>query len=461
MTKKGRAVVDVKCSVASTCHVIDQGGVIYDATLNQTDVTYGQKGHNKFYIAQALESDSGNKWYCWTRWGRVGANGQSKLDPCGSAAAAIKAFEKKFYEKTKNQWANRANFKPVKGKYDLIEMDHGNDDEEEEEEKDIEGELEKKRQARNTTSTTPSSSKLDARVQELIKLIFDLTMFEQTLMSYDIDVKKMPLGRISKNQIAKGYEILESIEELFNEDDHPSKSDLAELCNRFYTVIPHDFSFKKPPIISTLEELQNKMDLLEVLGDIEVAQNLIDKEKKQKSEENPIDAKYKVLNNSITAIDKGSDEWNRVETYLKNTKESYKLTLLDLYALNRDNEKEAFSKFDHIKERKLLWHGSKVAVFPSILSGGLKIMPHSGGRVGRGLYFADIVAKSASYCGLHNNIGLILLNEVALGKSHEITKDDPSLTKAPKGFDSVLAKGFKQVDDSEDYEEYVNTKLIF
>ena len=30
-------------------------------------------------------------------------------------------------------------------------------------------------------------------------------------------------------------------------------------------------------------------------------------------------------------------------------------------------------------------------------------MPHAGGRVGAGLYFADMIAKSAGYLGFHNN----------------------------------------------------------
>jgi len=124
---------------------------------------------------------------------------------------------------------------------------------------------------------------------------------------------------------------------------------------------------------------------------------------------------------------------------------------LDVYKVNRNGEIDNFSKFDNIEHRKLLWHGSKVAVFAAILTGGLKIMPHSGGRVGRGLYFADMIGKSAGYCGLHNNIGLVLLNEVALGKSHEITRDDPSLTVAPKGFQSVLAKGMQLPDPKDDF----------
>lgn len=43
--------------------------------------------------------------------------------------AAIKDFEKKFKDKTKNDWKNRASFKPVPGKYTMIEMAGEEEDE--------------------------------------------------------------------------------------------------------------------------------------------------------------------------------------------------------------------------------------------------------------------------------------------------------------------------------------------
>lgn len=43
-----------------------------------------------------------------------------------------------------------------------------------------------------------------------------------------------------------------------------------------------------------------------------------------------------------------------------------------------------------------------------------------------------------------NNIGIMFLNEVALGKEHTITRDDCSLRKAPDGYDSVVARGTQE-----------------
>lgn len=52
---------------------------------------------------------------------------------------------------------------------------------------------------------------------------------------------------------------------------------------------------------------------------------------------------------------------------------------------------------NHLENRRLLWHGTNVAVIAAILKSGLRIMPHSGGRVGKGLYFASENSKSAGY----------------------------------------------------------------
>lgn len=41
--------------------------------------------------------------------------------------AGVKDFKKKFTDKTKNKWENRANFEPAPGKYTLLEMDDDDD----------------------------------------------------------------------------------------------------------------------------------------------------------------------------------------------------------------------------------------------------------------------------------------------------------------------------------------------
>ncbi|ROT65084.1 hypothetical protein C7M84_016965 [Penaeus vannamei] len=123
---------------------------------------------------------------------------------------------------------------------------------------------------------------------------------------------------------------------------------------------------------------------------------------------------------------------------------------------------QKFAAHDAIQHRKLLWHGTNVAVVAAILKAGLRIMPHSGGRVGRGIYFASEHAKSSYYVGYHygtyegeSNVGFMFLVEVALGKENNIMQDDCSLTQAPKGYESVVARGKTEPDPKK------NKKLVF
>ena len=68
------------------------------------------------------------------------------------------------------------------------------------------------------------------------------------MTSFKIDVKKMPLGKISRSGLAKGFEVLEDIENELKKSS-PNNSTLTTLSSKFYTLIPHDFGRAVPPPI--------------------------------------------------------------------------------------------------------------------------------------------------------------------------------------------------------------------
>ena len=77
----------------------------------------------------------------------------------------------------------------------------------------------------------------------------------------------MPLGQLSKQTVLKGYTILRSIEDAINKKQ---TAKLAELSSEFYSNIPHNFGMAKMAlfIISTLEQVKEKYDLIQNLLDI-------------------------------------------------------------------------------------------------------------------------------------------------------------------------------------------------
>lgn len=436
--KKRTPKIDPNCNLFSAVVYED-----FDCMLNQTNIG---NNNNKFYIIQLIQCNSG--FHTWTRWGRVGETGKYSLSGRTDLQKATADFEKKFKDKTKNNWQERDSFVAVAGKYTLLDM-IGDDDE------DDDGKSQQVKCVEPKEGDTLPCT-LDKPTQSLIKLLFDNDMFQEALKNLEIDIKKMPLGKISKTQIAKGFEVLEKLQDAIK--TKKSSSVLAQISSEFYTLIPHSFGRQRPPTISDLEMLQTKMDLLTVLGDIEVAQ-AIQKENKSDSKkdqnvkpQHPLDSKYGLLTCDLKHLDIKSDVGKILAKYVKAT-ENRKLEILDVWEVNRHKEGDHFAVNSKIENRKLLWHGTNVAVVVAILKGGLRIMPHSGGRVGKGIYFASENAKSAGYVRTtQDKTGIMFLNEVVLGKEHHITVDDWTLVAPPKGFDSIVAKGITEPDPKLDTE---------
>ena len=95
----------------------------YACTLNQTNIA---QNNNKFFVIQVLKDTKTDHYYTWIRWGRVGYHGQTALNDCGGdVERAISIFEKKFSDKTRNNWSERHDFVKVAGKYDLVGTDFG------------------------------------------------------------------------------------------------------------------------------------------------------------------------------------------------------------------------------------------------------------------------------------------------------------------------------------------------
>ena len=109
-----------------------------------------------------------------------------------------------------------------------------------------------------------------------------------------------------------------------------------------------------------------------------------------------------------------------------------KIKWLEIFKLWREGEAEKFKK--DIGNRKLLWHGSTFSNWWRILNQGLRIAPPEapawGYMFGKGVYFADVIYKSAGYTRyyLSNNIGLLALCDVAIGKTNDQINGDSTIT---------------------------------
>ncbi|KAL4239025.1 Poly [ADP-ribose] polymerase 1 [Mactra antiquata] len=437
MTVKGGAAVDPDSGVASTAHVIEEKGVIYNAVLGLVDVV---RGTNSYYKLQALEGDSKSVWWVFRSWGRVGTTvGGNKIERFGAKHTAIQHFKDLYLEKTNNRWEDRDNFKKYPNKFFPLDIDYGQEDD---------GDIKK-------LSSSGSTSSLPKSVQDLVCMIFDVETMKKAMMEFEIDLKKMPLGKLSKKQIKSAYSVLTELQEL--NEKGGTATQILDASNRFYTLIPHDFGMKKPPMLDTAEIIKSKTEMLDNLLEIEVAYSML---KGGDEGEDPVDAHYKKLKTEIKPLPKADEEYKRLVKYVQNTHAAthnmYDLEVEEIWKIKREGEYGRYKPFRDLHNRQLLWHGSRVTNFGGILSQGLRIAPPeapvTGYMFGKGVYFADMVSKSANYCRTSKTEpkGLMMLCEVALGNMYECNKAE-FINKLPKGKHSCKGVGMTAPDPKEKY----------
>ena len=255
--------------------------MIYDAALNQTNAGCN---NNKFYRVQVLVSGIGD-YRAWTRWGRVGETGKGMTLGDGSLHAAMATFEKKFKEKAGVTWSNRFDAprgNRQKGYYTFIERKYEDDSHDDAEDLPVTINTGTSKNGATASPVDQVDSKLPTSVQRLMELIFNQQHFAETMRELDYDANKLPLGKLSKRTLDKGFEILRDLGELLTD---PSVADskhnmtwpdaIAACSNAFFTVIPHAFGWSRPPVISSEEKLKKEISLMESLSDMQIANTIM------------------------------------------------------------------------------------------------------------------------------------------------------------------------------------------
>lgn len=367
----------------------------------------------------------------WTRWGRVGELGQSASLGDGTLTNALNHFQKKFKDKSGLGWADRGK-NPKPGKYAFIERnysDSGDEDEPDADEGKVNGiKDEIKEEVVTFKSTLPPAT------QKLMELIFNQQYFAAAMSDLNYDATKLPLGKLSKTTITRGFQTLKDLSALLDDptlatDYNMSFADATEhLSNLYYTVIPHAFGRNRPPVIRSSDMLKKEIELMESLGDMKDA-SLIMKAKDHDAEKiNQLDRQFQGLGmEEMTPLDPKSVESTELTNYLLRTQgatHNINCKVQQIFRIERQGEKDRFEKRDFANasgDRRLLWHGSRCTNFAGILSQGLRIAPPeapvSGYMFGKGIYLADMSSKSANYCCpyISNGHALLLLCEAELG----------------------------------------------
>ncbi|KAJ3177406.1 Poly [ADP-ribose] polymerase 1 [Geranomyces variabilis] len=435
LTIKDGAVVDPESGLGHSHHVYKEGDLLWSAVLSKADVAANK---NSYYKLQLLASDKGRGYVVFRSWGRVGTtSGNTKIEQM-DLESCKEAFETLYKKQSGNDFGDP---NPVKhpGLYHALEIagvsDHANDDLE------------------DVSRPSKIASKLAPQVQDLVKLIFDVKNLTNAMEEMEIDLNKMPLGKLSPKMMTEAYVVLSEAMDLVLKGAHgvADRTKIVQLSNHFFSVIPHDFGSNTAPLLDNPDIIRAKLETLDALKEIEIATGMLKKEKNSagESKEHPIDKEFKKLKTAVTVLDASSEEHQLIERCTKTTHapthSDYTLAIKNIFKIERSGERALYSG-GPIGNKALLWHGSRISNYAGILSQGLRIAPPeaptTGFMFGKACYFASMVSKSANYCNAsrRQRTGLLLLAEVALGEQMELV-ESTFVEKLPPGIHSVKGCG--------------------
>lgn len=189
--------------------------------------------------------------------------------------------------------------------------------------------------------STTFQIRLDICRLNLISDLLEITS-SFSFLSFEISLVFFFKGKLTKEQIKAGYKALKKIEQCITKK--MTGNELILACDAFYTRVPHSFGMQRPPVIRTKQEVKAKVDLLETLGDIEIAMKVMKDEGDRLL--NPIDQQYLALKCEITALHRGCDEFEVIEKYTQNTHakthNQYKMEILNIFQIDKCQQNNNF-----------------------------------------------------------------------------------------------------------------------
>lgn len=397
--------------------------ITYACNLTKNDL---QLDTNNFYKIKILCNNKQMEFGVLREYGRTGTSRKGNcFKKFTTAELAIEEFTKIYGRITGNP--RFPTFNKIIGKYFHLDLDYN------------------EAKAERLTAALLASP-LDEPLKRLIEMVFSLEIIQLAMLEFDIDESRLPIGKISEVNIGAARKLILVIGKMLKEPTvKPNHEIFIGLSNRFYDFIPHS---NKIPVINSYEAVVSKLKLLRELDEIKIAYRWHEKG------DNPYRKNFESLQSEIKCLTRDSSDYKMIEKYAKETtlesRQDYLVEIEEIFGITKAYTNENFKPYESFKNRKLLWHGSRLTRFASILQGGLKTESENAGfngsLYGNGIYFSDLFSVAADYSKRPMEVerGLVLLCEVALGEMYEPSRpleDDFFNENLPEGKNSVKGNG--------------------
>ena len=301
--------VPVDKNAAGNYEVVYDGEDPYDCYMVKVEINYGYYSGNTFYKMQILREKVRDVYVLFTRWGRVGTDGQFQQTPFSKLEDARKEFCTVFKAKSGNLWEERHNFVKSSRKYRLVPFI-------------AKTKFENYIKAFNYHDPKIPRSILPKEVYQLLRRVCNYKIITNALKAnYNYNSSEVPIHALTKERIADAqavldgltktlasYEAARKVRELSQIQDYAEE--LTKLTSEFYELIPTT-QFKEqaiPPVTSSWQ-LQNMQKLTRDLFYFEVVIKLIGAATLQMYKINPIDYCFSCLSFKILPVEHNSEEF--------------------------------------------------------------------------------------------------------------------------------------------------------
>ncbi|TYZ59031.1 hypothetical protein PybrP1_005256 [[Pythium] brassicae (nom. inval.)] len=456
-------------------------GEAFSALLTKVDVRNGRFGLNVFYRLQLVTDEIQGLFVVFTNWGRIGETGKFQNTPFRAAEDAVAEFKKIFRAKTGTHWGDRAAFAAQRGKYNLVQRVDTRTS------VDAAVTASFSELAPDAAAALPAfadAASFPPSVVRLLGAITDIRNLELAATEGCNFSDSLPLAK--EDELRAAVAKLEAIRALLERRDEVSKEiaqasgdvasaadatatlaahadahsalteSISELSSRYYEIMPcnEDAFGASIKAFDSVTSVNAELTRLRLLLDIMASYQVILGAKLRQRDVHPLEYCYNAMQVQLAPLAPGDAEATLLTKYFFNglrplDKARYKVA--SAFRVRRQGEQARFAAFQAAhpafqrSHAQLLWHGTRRTNLMGILSQGLRIAPpeapHHGYLYGKGLYFADVTAKSVDYCGApyklktatagvdasgkpiarERSVFYMLLCEVATGTPTEVT----------------------------------------
>lgn len=206
---------------------------------------------------------------------------------------------------------------------------------------------------------------------------------------------------------------------------------------RLFTVIPRKMSNVSSYLAASAKDfpkiIQSEQDLLDVMKG-----QVVQKQLEEKQDEIQIDNRKPITILEAMGLvfeECDSDDISQIRRCLGSCSNRF-YNAWKVVNLNTQARFDAFVNIENIRDRKLLWHGSRNENWWSIINSGLVLKPTNavitGKMFGYGIYYAPKAQKSLGYTSLNgsywargnSNSAFMALMDVAYGKPYNVYSFD-------------------------------------